>query len=210
MKTLIVSATYNEIRIVINKLKLVKKTESLFISDKVDILISGIGSAFTIYNLTKHLQTTNYNLIINVGIAGSYNKNIKIGDVISVKTDCFADLGIDDNGKFSTLYESKLISEKIELKFIQESFFNNIQQVKAITLNTTSGSAEIISKIKSTFNPDIETMEGASVAFVANLQKIPVIQIRAISNYVEPRNKNNWEIVLAIKNLNNLILDYFS
>ena len=51
-------------------------------------------------------------------------------------------------------------------------------------------------------------MEGASVAFVANNKSVPVIQIRAISNYVEPRNKANWDISLAIKNLNAFLIDF--
>jgi len=40
--------------------------------------------------------------------------------------------------------------------------------------------------------------------------KTNVIQLRAISNMVEPRNRSNWKIELAITNLNatlNLLLD---
>ena len=209
MKTLIVSATYNEISILVEKLSLKSESEFLFVSDKVDVLITGIGGAFTVYRLSEHLQNNIYSLIISVGIAGSYKKSIKIGDVVNVSSDCFADLGVDDNGKFKTLSEANLISERINLQFAKNSYFNTIQSVKAITVNTSSGSKETIAKLETKFNPDIETMEGASVVFVANNKKIQVIQIRAISNFVEPRNKDNWNIKLAISNLNKLLLDYY-
>jgi len=206
MKTLIVSATYNEISNLINKLDLKKETYILYKSNTIDVLISGIGSAFTIYNLTEHLQKHNYNLIINVGIAGAFNKNLNIGDTVIVNSDCFADLGIDDNGNFKTLFEEKLISKKINLQFENNISLQKLPKVKSITVNTASGSEQKIELLVKKFNPDIETMEGASVTFIANKKNIPIIQIRTISNYVEPRNKSNWNINLAITNLNNVLI----
>jgi futalosine hydrolase len=48
-------------------------------------------------------------------------------------------------------------------------------------------------------------MEGAAVFKVCNEFFIPCIQIRAISNKVEKRNKENWNMPLAIRNLNNQV-----
>ena len=45
-------------------------------------------------------------------------------------------------------------------------------------------------------------MEGAAVMMVCEKFKIKSIQIRAISNLVERRNKEKWNIPLAIKRLN--------
>jgi futalosine hydrolase len=39
--------------------------------------------------------------------------------------------------------------------------------------------------------------------------QIPCIQLRSISNYVEPRNRSNWNIPLAIKALNDYLLEHF-
>lgn len=213
MKTLIVSSTYNEVSILIETHGYTKKTDVLYNSNNIDILISGIGTPYTTYRLTEQLNITTYKLIINIGIAGSFSKKIKLGEIVIVKQDEFADLGINDNKCFNTLFEEKLIS-------VNETPFNNgkllletniklleeLTNVKAITVNTTSGNIEKINALINKFNPEIETMEGAAVTFVAKLKKTPVIQIRAISNYVEPRNKKNWKIKLAIQNLNKLLL----
>ena len=45
-------------------------------------------------------------------------------------------------------------------------------------------------------------MEGATVFKVCEEMNIPCIQIRSISNKVEKRNKENWNLDLAISNLN--------
>ena len=45
-------------------------------------------------------------------------------------------------------------------------------------------------------------MEGATVFKVCEEMKIPCIQIRSISNKIEKRNQENWNLDLAISNLN--------
>ena len=65
-----------------------------------------------------------------------------------------------------------------------------------------SGNTTTIKKIKNRLNPDIETMEGAAIFRVCNDFNIPCMQIRSVSNFVGERNKKNWDIDLAIKNLN--------
>ena len=55
-------------------------------------------------------------------------------------------------------------------------------------------------------------MEGAACMMVCNNLGFEFFQIRAISNYVEERSKEKWNISLAIKNLNlelNRILDSY-
>jgi len=44
-------------------------------------------------------------------------------------------------------------------------------------------------------------MEGAAFLYACLLEGISCLQIRAISNKVERRNKDNWDIKLAVKNL---------
>jgi len=48
----------------------------------------------------------------------------------------------------------------------------------------------------------IESMEGAAVFKVCEEIKVPCIQIRSISNKIERRNKENWDLDLSISNLN--------
>ncbi|HRR11988.1 MAG TPA: hypothetical protein P5139_08260, partial [Tenuifilum sp.] len=53
----------------------------------------------------------------------------------------------------------------------------------------------------------IETMESAAVFYVCLKLGKPFFCLRAVSNYVEPRNRQNWKIDIAVQNLwNELVL----
>jgi futalosine hydrolase len=78
---------------------------------------------------------------------------------------------------------------------------NSLKPVKAVTVNTSTGSDATRRRLVKKYNPDIETMEGATFFYICARNFIPFLALRAISNYVEPRNKNNWNIPLALENL---------
>ena len=208
-KTLLVGATAQEFANLINY----KQKQIFYETEKYDAFICGIATHNAIFNLTNFLSKTHkkYDYIINIGIAGTFCNEIKKTQLVEVKSDLFADLGIDDNGNFKTLFEENLLSD--DNIFINgRIIFNTITslpKVKAITVNTTTGSIERISKLKKQFIPCIETMEGAAIGFVAKKFNLQISQIRAISNYVEIRNKNNWLIKPAITELENFIKKNF-
>ena len=220
MKILIVSATEKEIIPLINSLTASSpRNESNRYSYKniiIDILVTGIGSVFTTFFLTQKLIQDKYDLIINAGIAGSFSSFHKIGDVVYVHSDQFADLGIEDEISFSTLFEKGFIS-KSSFPFqegilvnpikIKNSLITGLKQVDAITVNTTHGKNESIELFKHKFDADIETMEGAAVFYVCLQQRVRFVQIRAISNYVKSRKIAEWDIPLAIENLNKKLFE---
>jgi futalosine hydrolase len=50
-------------------------------------------------------------------------------------------------------------------------------------------------------------MEGATFFYICCRENIPFLALRAISNKVELRNKNNWNIALALNNLSEKLVD---
>lgn len=174
-------------------------------------LITGVGSVATAWAMISWFGANGKpDLAINAGIAGSYNDDLIPGDVVMPYTDCFADVGIEDNGNFVTLFEAGLSNEnefpyKDGQLYSDPMYFNKLKDivkpVRAITLNTATGSEISRAKWMKKFNPDIETMEGATFFYICTLEEIPFLAIRAISNKVEPRDKSNWEIALALNNL---------
>ena len=65
-----------------------------------EILITGVGILETTLELTKKLALNSYDLVINAGIAGSFDKKIKIGDVVEVTEDILSELGYEENKTF--------------------------------------------------------------------------------------------------------------
>ena len=209
MKILLVSATKFEVAPLLKKFKKISSNGNLvsycFGKLSVDVLVTGIGMTSTALHLGKVLNRK-YDWAINAGMAGSFRKNIPIGSVINVTSDCFADFGAEDGNKFLTAEEIGLgqitsYQPQIKSKAIKKNLCV-LPQVKGITVNTVHGNNTSIKKVIKKFNPDIESMEGAAFFFACSHEKISCIQIRAVSNYVERRNKKKWEIKIALKNLN--------
>ena len=178
---------------------IVAATKSEITSDKISdlpILITGVGMVNTAINLTKELNKNNYDLVINMGVAGCFSDEIKIGDVVEVLEDCFSEIGFEDGESFSEFSDFQIKTEyKVEEK-------TRLRKVKGITVNTVHGNENSIHNIVEILHPDIESMEGAAVFKVCEEMRVSCIQIRSISNKVEKRNKESWNLPLAISNLN--------
>jgi len=215
-KILYVIATEPEARTL--KLKIDSMRESWFPGKfEIHFLITGVGSAATAWNLKDWIVLNGKpDLAINTGIAGSFRDDIFLGDVVMPVTDCFADSGIEDGDRFLTLHEAGLIGED-EFPF-RNGILNadpeyigklkdTVRPVKAITLNTATGSELSRLRLVGKFNPDIETMEGATFFYICSRENIRFLALRAISNKVEKRNKNNWNISLALNNLSEKVLE---
>ena len=143
----------------------------------------------------------------NLGIAGAYSRELHIGAVVHVAKDRFGDLGVEEaNGSFTDLFELGLVeSDSAPFsngQLVNPNDFDLIPSVNGNTVNTVNGSAKSIEAITTKYEMDVETMEGAAFAFACLQTNTPFYQIRAISNYVEPRNRDNWNLPLAIDNLN--------
>ncbi|MBI2279398.1 MAG: futalosine hydrolase [Bacteroidetes bacterium] len=215
MNILIVSATYLEIEPLLTHFNFIEQPNQklrkyTFKNHYIDVLIPGVGMTYTAYWLGKTLNTKLYDGAINLGLAGTFDANIKIGEVVNVHSDRIAELGAEDGEKFLSLIDMDLIEdedfslqngEMINSIPIKNEFTKTLKKVSAITVNTTHGEENSIENIKTLFNPQIETMEGAAFFYACLLEGIPCLQLRAISNKVERRNKENWNIKLAVKNL---------
>ncbi len=227
-KVLIVSATTFEIQPFLEFLKqsAAQKYNPLFGQNgyEIDVIVTGVGIANTALEVGKTLTRKKYDWAINVGVAGSFNRDILRGDVVQVMSEQYGDLGVEEaDGRFTDMFELGLM-EKNTKPFYQDKLVNNkpltlpqVKRVKGLTVNKVHGTTNSIEAILKKYQVDIETMEGAaffqacqSVDHTTPLDKgILFAEIRAISNYVEPRNRDNWKMKEAITNLNTTLIDLF-
>lgn len=214
MKTLLVAATIFEVK---DLLAHFKQPEQDFIeTESFDVLITGVGMTATAFALGRHLNPTKYDLVINLGIAGAFNKTYALGDLLLVTEEIFSELGAEDGDQFIAIDELgfghsriKAIEPSLNLKS-GLPIYPSLKTALGITVNTVHGQNQSIEKIKKRLAPDVESMEGAAVLYACNQLHMPFMQIRAISNYVEQRNKANWNIPLAIENLNQWAITFLT
>lgn len=210
MKILILAATDEEITPTKNILSSSDGTYSIY-NHQLEFLVTGVGMVATAYCLGETFAICkNIDLAINIGVAGSFNREIKLGEIVLVREDSIFEIGAEDENTFINANELGLGKRKeffFKSQFSTESkSLKKLKQVTGITVNKTHGKQDTIDKIQAELNPDIETMEGAAFFYACNKAQTPAIQIRAISNYIEKRDKTAWELNLAITNLSAKVL----
>jgi futalosine hydrolase len=181
--------------------------------NRIDTLITGVGVPAAIYHLQKRIRQVDYDFIIQAGIAGSFLNEMALGQVVLAKKDCFADLGIEEKGNYTPVFNTDF-ADKDEFPFtegwLMNTYYNlkyiDLPKVNAITVNKVSDSELQKKQFVQTFNAGIETMEGAALHYVCLQEHIPFLQIRSISNHVGERDKTKWKMKEAIKNLNKELL----
>lgn len=204
MKLLVVAATQAEIAPTLAHFGIA--SNNFIETENFDLLITGVGMVATAFSLGQQLSHQ-YNLVLNVGIAGSFDREIHLGELVNIAHDTFAELGAEDHDDFITLPQ---------LGFGENAFSSstetalNLTKVKGITVNKVHGNAQSIERTIQLHQPQTESMEGAAVFYACQQLNIPVLQIRSISNYVEPRNRESWKIGLAVKNLNDWLIGFIN
>ncbi|PTS91953.1 futalosine hydrolase [Pedobacter sp. HMWF019] len=208
MKILVVAATLPEISPVYSHFGI--PHEQFYSTPGFDLLITGVGMTATAYALGKQLATP-YRLVLNLGIAGSFDYSIPLGSVVSITSDTFSELGAEDKNEFLPIDQlgfGKSCYSIDDLSLVPH--IQNLRTVRGITVNTVHGNTESIQSVLTRLQPITESMEGAAVFYSCEQVAVPCLQVRSISNYVEERNKENWKIGLAIKNLNDWAIDFLT
>ncbi len=209
MRILLVAATELELKKVLEQLEGSTPNFS-FQGAVIDMLTTGVGMLATAYQLTKKLKEETYDLVLNIGICGAFDKKLELGEVVWIKSDVAAEEGAEEGERWLSLadmglrhtddppYSSGAI--QVELPAYLENKIDH-KGVTAISVNRVLGSETSIQKMKEYHPADVESMEGAAVYYCCAMESVKVLQLRSVSNYVENRNKNNWKIELALSNL---------
>jgi futalosine hydrolase len=206
-KLLIVAATQQEMQPFLTYWEInVLNDTGLFMSvsnENIHALITGPGMVNTAYYM-GHYAHNDFSHLINVGICGAFDRNLKIGEVVNVVEDHLSEMGAEDGDDFIR-YEDLGLGGTAKYKN-RCSVPVDLKAVRGITVNTVHGCEETIEKARKRFSPEVESMEGA--AFFRGCENLigNCIQIRGVSNYVEKRDKSKWDIPLAIRNTNEYLI----
>jgi futalosine hydrolase len=168
--------------------------------NQLTLLHTGIGMVNTAYHLGRYLLGHSPDLALQVGIAGSFADGPGLGEVVEVTQECYADLGADSPEGFLDL--KTMGFENFRLG--SELYFNEIanphgkrthlRACRGITVNNVHGRQLEIDAAVQKWRPEVESMEGAAFFQCCLLESVPFLQLRGISNHVEPRNRASWKI----------------
>ncbi len=179
--------------------------------EKIELypLVTGVGMLSTAYSLMRRIKQLHPDLIIQAGLGGALNRKLSPGDVVHVTSEQIADLGAEDaDGSFLSVFDLDL-TDPDEPPFDggvmyqpEDSNINFLPEAKGFTVNKVHGSKPSIERLKERIDADVESQEGAALFYTGIMEDTSFLELRAISNYVEPRNRSGWTIDTALDALN--------
>lgn len=186
---------------------------------EVDFMLTGIGVSSTCYRLTKKILEqkyagTPYDLVIDLGIAGSYDmQKYPAGSIVVISKEYFGDLGFETPFGFETLFQNQVLDADlfpfkggaVHLEPIKdekiEALLEKYPKGVGVTVQTITGSAQKAKELCEKFNPHIESMEGAAVYYVCLQENVPFFEVRTVSNAVGESDSSKWETSMALNSL---------
>jgi futalosine hydrolase len=176
----------------------------------VDILVSGVGMTATAAWTSRALNRGRYDVAFNFGVCGSFDRALEPGTVVHVVSDCVPELGAEDGEAFLTIQQLRLLGDDefpfeggrlVNTSPPQHQALAGLRAVDGITVNTVHGNERSIACVIERVRPDVESMEGAGFMYACLIHGVPFAQVRAVSNFVERRNRDAWKLDLAIREL---------
>lgn len=186
---------------------------------RATVVITGPGIVNTAQALTGAMETLKPALVIQTGIAGVFDQaGLKTGDIGIADSETYVHTGVENprsphgiaplpfdlvDGNPESRQGKFPVNQKFAdhgFKILKHGFSKTeITVVKAgfITVSTITASDATAQRLYSTFQPCMESMEGAASAQVATLYNVDFMEIRAGSNRVGNRDKRIWQIGLA-------------
>jgi futalosine hydrolase len=186
------------------------------------LMNTGISKVNAAHSATSVIENFKINIVINFGVGGAYpDSGLEIGDVATATSEIYADEGIAGLQDWKGMAEigiplvqqgkTKYFNEfKISLHPLLNTgrwpFGKNtkgspkIKKGPFVTVSAVSGVPSRAAVLKKLFNAICENMEGAAIAHVCTIYKIPFLEIRGISNMAGVRDKSRWDLDLASAN----------
>jgi futalosine hydrolase len=171
----------------------------------VDVLAAGVGPAAAAAGTATALAVGAYDLVISTGIGGGFQPLAPPGAIVVADAVVAADLGaqtpdgylpVDELGFGRTVHHPPAeLSARIAKTL--DAVYAPILTVSTVT-GTAARAAELAARHP---RAAAEAMEGFGVAEAATPHGVPVLEIRAISNPVGPRDRAAWRIGQALDSL---------
>jgi len=182
-------------------------------SDRVEVLVTGMGPVTTAASLSNYLTLYGSRIkgVMNIGVAGAYiDSGVAILDICLAQEEVLGDFGICMQDGIQD-FDLGLLTPSAPLLFNNDLAprFENILNdhniafkiVNFVTVNCCTGTTKRGKFLREKFAAGCENMEGAAVAMVCQNFNIPSVELRCVSNMVEDRNTANWQLSEAIEKI---------
>ncbi len=215
MRLLLVAATAAEVQPITTffqarQVRSPRLTHFTHASHDIHVLVTGVGMVATATWCARVLADVRPDVALNLGLCGSFTPELSPPAVVHVVSDSFSELGAEDEDRFLSIHDLGLLSPD-ESPFRDGRLVNDtapvspalegLPRARGITVSTVHGHEPSIARVVERTSPEVESMEGAAFLYVCLTAGVRCAQIRAVSNRVERRKRENWMIADALSAL---------
>jgi futalosine hydrolase len=203
-------------------------TEGTIAGQQVAVCLAGMGKVNAAHAATLLLTRYSPEALVVFGIGGAYlSSGARVGDVVLATEEISGDEGVLTLEGFK---DTEYIGIPL-LKNASSVFYNSFPAPEAlaaqsyqalltfeqagrgrvlrgifVTLSSCTGTAARAGELEDRYHGICENMEGAAVAQVASLHGVPWVEIRGISNMVEERDLEQWDVRAATHAVQNAVI----
>ncbi|MFD9522729.1 futalosine hydrolase [Streptomyces sp. NPDC059979] len=170
--------------------------------DVLDVLVGGVGPAAAAAGTATALVLADYQLVVSAGIGGGFAPAAPLGSLVVADAIVAADLGAETPEGFLDVtalgfgHSVHLPPPELAARAAEAT---GALLAPVLTVSTVTGTAERAAELAARHPmAGAEAMEGFGVAEAAAAHGLPVLEIRAVSNAVGPRDRAAWRIGEAL------------
>jgi len=164
-----------------------------------------VGPARAAAATARALAAAPHGLVVSAGIAGGFLPDAPVGSLVVADEITAADLGAETADGFVPVTELGFgtVSHRPPEALVRDAVAATGARAGAVlTVSTVTGTAARAALLKDRHPTALaEAMEGFGVAEAAAVHGVPVLEIRAVSNPVGPRDRAAWRIGDALEAL---------
>ncbi|MEU9182476.1 futalosine hydrolase [Streptomyces sp. NPDC048550] len=163
-----------------------------------DVLVGGVGPAAAAAATATALALADYSLVVSAGIGGGFPPAAPVGSLVVADAVVAADLGAETPDGFLDVrqlgFGRSVHLPPAELA-ARAAEATGALLAPVLTVSTVTGTADRAALLAARHPlAGAEAMEGFGVAEAAAAHGLPVLEIRAVSNAVGPRDRDAWRI----------------
>lgn len=182
---------------------------------QVDLLYTGVGPMLSMYELMDYLSHRHPEGWIQAGIGGAFEPYLEIGKTYRITDEIMPTFGAEDrDGSYLDAFRLGWLDANAypfydgRLPCPYRPDVPAWPEATGMTNWYAHGYQPSINRLASASPAQVESLEGATFFYVSLAKRIPFLSIRAISNRVEPRDRDAWKIPEAIDSLNTSLIEW--
>ncbi|MFF9217952.1 futalosine hydrolase [Streptomyces viridosporus] len=175
-----------------------------------DVLAAGVGPALAAASTAAALTAAAlgdapYRLVVSAGIAGGFPPEAPLGSLVVADEITAADLGAETADGFLPVTDLGFgtVTHRPPAALVRDAAAAaGALTGTVLTVSTVTGTAARAAALRARHPRALaEAMEGFGVAEAAAAHGVPVLEVRAVSNPVGPRDRGAWRIGDALSAL---------